>query len=319
MKKLLLLFAFFAAVAQSCDEPEDPYAEQRDLLEKQDFKISQHLEENNITAVKDDYGIYRVALEENPEGEEIAFGDVALVNYTISQLDGTLIGENEVESMRLGYLDPNQNNIQQRYLPTALFVALGHMREGETYRFYVPFNTAYGNFDLTGVVPNQSIIVIEMEVEEVYQTKEELFAADLAAIDSAVVAREDTVTDTLSTGIRKVLLEEGEGEMVDANDVVSVEYTGYLLNGKEFDSNTSAGDPLFEFVVGAGKTIPGFETAVKSMKKGEKAVFYIPSTQAYGSDGVFIGPELVRSKFNAAIPPHSPLIFEIELVELVKK
>lgn len=319
MKKLFLLFALFGAIVQSCDEPEDPYAEQKDLLEKQDFKISQYLEENGITAEKDGFGIYRVALEENAGGDEVEYGDVVKVSYTITQLDGTLIGENEEESMRLAYLDPAQNVIEQRYLPAAFFVALDYMREGETYRFYVPYTQAYRDFTLTGIVPDKSIVVIEMKVEEIYQTKEELLAADLAAIDSTIVAAEDTVTDTLSTGIRKILLEEGTGEMPDANDVVSLEYTGTLLNGKEFDSNTKAGRPLLEFAIGAGKTIPGFETAVKSLKKGEKAIFYIPSGQAYGGDGVFIAPDAVRSKFNAKIPPHSPLVFEIELVELVKK
>lgn len=309
-----------AIATQACLKTEDPNKEMLELLEKQDFKISQHLKENNITAEeKDANGVYRVALKENPSGEAIEYGDVALVDYTITQLDGTLIGQAE-ESMRLGYINPAQSRVEDRYLPPALFVALSYMREGESYRFYVPFNLAYGNATLTELLPDQSIIVLEMEVKELYKTRDALLAADLDSIDNVIEANEELqISDTLSGGVRKVLLTEGEGENPDAGDLVSLIYSGRFLNGTEFDGNTKPDQPLFQFSIGGGSTIPGFETAVKSMKKGEKAIFYLPSAQGYGEGGAYIAPRAVRAKFNAEIPPHSPLVFELELKELTKK
>ena len=323
MKKLFLLFALFGAIAQSCEEPEDPNAEVNDLLEKQDFKISQYLDGNNIAAEKDNLGIYRVALEENPEGEAIEVGDVALVDYKITQLDGTLIGEGE--DLRLVY------DSRATVVPAVLHFGLAYIQEGEKYRFYVPFKYAFGNYELDTLIPYRTIIVIEMEVEEVYQTAEELFEAELAVIDSAIADGSQPATDTLFSGIRKVLLEEGEGEAVDLKDVASVRYSGYFLNGEKFDSNTQPGKELYELIVGAGGSIAGFEAAVKSMREGEKAKFYIPSELAYGSTGWFIAPDTVREdllndeayrsywRSISRIPPFSPLVFEIELVELVKK
>lgn len=319
MKKGIVVCMLLAIAMQACLRSEDPNKEIQELLEKQDFKISQHLKENNITAEeKDANGVYRVALKENPSGEAIEFGDVAVVDYTITLLDGTLVGQAE-ESTRLGYLNPAQNRIEDRYLPTALFVGLSYMRQGETYRFYVPFNLAYGSQDLSELLPKQSIIVLEMEVKELYKTRDVLLAADLDSIDNVIEANEELqISDTLSGNIRKALLTEGEGETPDAGDKVSLIYSGRFLDGTEFDSNTKPDQPLFLFTIGEGKTIPGFETAVESMKKGEKAIFYLPSDQGYGEAGAYLAPKAVRAKFNAKIPPHSPLVFEIELKDLTK-
>ena len=327
MKKVSLFCLLLAFGVQACmDEEENLNQEIEDLRETQDVQISRFLEENNINAKKDAAtGVYVLPLVENPSGQAIATGDVAEVTYNITQLDGTSIGNNEGDSMRLAY-DPRSS-----YSPVYLYFALGHMREGEKYRFYIPFDYAYGNFQLEGVVPYRGIVVMELEVKDVYKTSEALKEGDVDMIERVVAARGQDA-DTLANSVRKVLLEAGEGEKPDAKDEVSVYYTGTYLNGEEFDSNTGASDKKFTFTIGAGSTIPGFETAVKSMKEGEKAVFYIPSGQAYGKGVIFAAPESIREKlskepglrqyFSAGqilMPPHSPLVFEIELVDIIKK
>jgi FKBP-type peptidyl-prolyl cis-trans isomerase FkpA len=83
-------------------------------------------------------------------------------------------------------------------------------------------------------------------------------------------------------------------------DSVKVHYVGRLLNGTEFDRS---GDKPFTLALGYGQVIPGWEDALLQMKKGEKAVVYIPSGQAYGVRG------------NRGIPPNSILVFDIEVVE----
>ncbi|MEK7503678.1 MAG: FKBP-type peptidyl-prolyl cis-trans isomerase [Patescibacteria group bacterium] len=99
-------------------------------------------------------------------------------------------------------------------------------------------------------------------------------------------------------------LKEGTGTVAKNGDVVSVHYTGTLLDGKKFDSSLDRGQP-FSFKLGAGQVIQGWDQGVLGMKVGEKRKLFIPSDLAYGSSGA-----------GGIIPPNAPLIFEVELLEI---
>lgn len=325
MKRLPIAIVLLAFAMQACFKNEDPNLEVKELLEKQDFKISEHVAE--IDSVdKDANGVYREVLIKNADGEEVEIGDVAEVQYKITQLDGTLIGESQDTTMRLGYVKSTAIGQSTTYAPMLLYYALQYMREGEKFRFYAPFTYGYNNYELANVIPYRSIVVLELEIKELYKTTEELLASDVELIEKVVTANEQEA-DTLASGIRKVVLSAGEGEQADEDDVVGVYYTGRFLTGTVFDTNTKAGNSLFSFTIGSNKTIPGFEKAILSMKKGEKAIFYLPSREAYDNAGWYIAPEAVRTDLKNSgqggqlinIPPHSPLVFEIELKELTKK
>ncbi len=324
MKRVPIALLLLAFAMQACFKNEDPNLEVKELLEKQDFKISQHLEENeNIT--KDASNVYREVLVANAEGAAVEVGDVAEVQYTITQLDGTLIGANPDTTMRLGYikLSSTQNTL---YIPQLLHHALQYMREGEKFRFYAPFTFGYNNYELANVIPYRSIVVLELEIKALYKTTDELLAQDIEIIEDRIAEREQEA-DTLASGIRKVVVTAGEGELADEDDVAEVYYTGSFLTGNVFDTNTKAGSSLLPVTVGTTNVISGFEKAIKSMKQGEKAIFYLPSREAYDNSGWYIAPEAVRADLKKSgqygqyvnIPPHSPLVFEIELKELTKK
>lgn len=99
------------------------------------------------------------------------------------------------------------------------------------------------------------------------------------------------------------ILKEGTGEEAKNNDLVSVHYTGTLLDGTKFDSSLDRGSP-FEFVLGAGSVIQGWEQGVLGMKVGEKRKLVIPPHLGYGASG------------SGIIPPNAYLVFEVELLEV---
>ena len=103
-------------------------------------------------------------------------------------------------------------------------------------------------------------------------------------------------------GIYYEILKKGSGKTPEAGKTVTVHYLGKLSDGTEFDSSYKRNQP-FDFVLGQGRVIQGWEETLKEMKKGEKRVVLLPPSMAYGSRG--IGP----------IPPNSYLIFEIELLD----
>ncbi|XP_062149948.1 peptidyl-prolyl cis-trans isomerase FKBP62-like [Alnus glutinosa] len=105
------------------------------------------------------------------------------------------------------------------------------------------------------------------------------------------------------TGLKKKLVKEGEGwETPGTGDEVEVHYTGTLLDGTQFDSSRDRGTP-FKFKLGQGQVIKGWDEGIKTMKKGEKAIFTIPSELAYGESG---SPP--------TIPPNATLQFDVELL-----
>ena len=121
--------------------------------------------------------------------------------------------------------------------------------------------------------------------------------------------KSDVATDTTyavtPSGLKYMILTEGKGKQPTAESSVTVHYTGELLNGEVFDSSVSRGEPA---TFPLNRVIPGWTEGVQLMKEGAKYTFFIPSDLAYGAQGV-----------PGAIPPHSTLIFEVELIKVNKK
>ena len=105
-------------------------------------------------------------------------------------------------------------------------------------------------------------------------------------------------------GIEYETLKEGNGAEAKAGQQVKVHYTGTLTDGKKFDSSRDRGQP-FDFSLGAGQVIKGWDEGVAGMKVGEQRKLTIPSDLAYGEEG---RPPV--------IPPKATLLFDVELIDV---
>lgn len=121
-----------------------------------------------------------------------------------------------------------------------------------------------------------------------------------AAGDSTSSAASTQVTKLETEDVRK-----GTGATAEPGDRLTMNYRGTLLNGKEFDS--SYGREPFQFQLGAGEVIPGWDQGIQGMKVGGKRKLRIPAELAYGAQSP--SPD---------IPANSPLLFEVELLDVQK-
>jgi FKBP-type peptidyl-prolyl cis-trans isomerase len=108
---------------------------------------------------------------------------------------------------------------------------------------------------------------------------------------------------TTSSGLIYWDIRVGNGEVAKEGNRVRVHYTGWLTNGKKFDSSVDAGKP-FDFTIGNGEVIKGWEEGVAGMRVGGKRQLRIPPDLAYGADGTADG----------TIPPNAILIFDVQLL-----
>lgn len=107
---------------------------------------------------------------------------------------------------------------------------------------------------------------------------------------------------TTASGLKYTDVTEGTGASPTKGKLVTVHYTGTFEDGKKFDSSVDRNEP-FQFVIGAGQVIAGWDEGVMSMKVGGKRKLVIPPDLAYGSRGA-----------GGVIPPNATILFEVELL-----
>ncbi len=109
-------------------------------------------------------------------------------------------------------------------------------------------------------------------------------------------------TTTTASGLVYEDVVEGNGAEATAGQFVSVHYTGWLTNGKKFDSSKDRNEP-FDFPLGGRQVIAGWDEGVQGMKIGGTRKLTIPPTLGYGARGA-----------GGVIPPNATLVFEVELL-----
>ena len=164
------------------------------------------------------------------------------------------------------------------------------MKTGGVRTIIIPSKLAYGEAGIGFIPPNTDLKVV----------------VDLLEVKDKVVAEmwqvDTTLFKTTASGLKYVIISEGEGPAVEAGKVITVHYSGYLEDGTLFDSSIERDEPI-QFIVGQGQVIPGWDEGMLLLKKGDKARFIIPPQLGYGETQL------------EKIPANSTLIFDTEIVD----
>lgn len=169
-------------------------------------------------------------------------------------------------------------------------------------------------FRINDIMTNEKFMTYEQEVMNTFLINQ--LKKDTRKID-AYLNEKGLKADTLPSGLRYIITSTGTGETAKSGQTVKVNYTGYLLNGPYFDSSIQSVaeeknlyDPgrtygPYEVTIDQSSVIQGWHDALKTLNKGAKGTFYIPSTLAYGPQ-----------QRSAVIKPNSILVFELEMVDI---
>ncbi len=149
-----------------------------------------------------------------------------------------------------------------------------------------------------------TMIALQKEMMEKQATKSKELGTKSKKEGADFLAKKKTEKDVkvLASGLMYKVIKTGKGKTPKLTDNVTTNYSGTLIDGKEFDSSYKRGQPA---TFGVNGVIKGWTEALQLMKEGDKWELYIPSDLAYGEAGA-----------GANIPPNSTLIFELELIKV---
>ena len=158
---------------------------------------------------------------------------------------------------------------------------------------------------LTGATPAISHTEARQIVNEYFEKLEARINAENIEKDKTFLEenKKNPNVKVLPSGLQYEVIREGNGKHPKATDQVRCHYEGTLIDGTLFDSSVRRGQPA---VFGVNQVIKGWVEALQLMSEGAKWKLYIPSELAYGAAGA-----------GEMIPPHSTLIFEVELLEVL--
>jgi FKBP-type peptidyl-prolyl cis-trans isomerase len=288
----------------SAESPEKMKTDEQVALKK-------YLADNNITTPPTASGIYIIESVQG-QGIKIDSGAMVKLHFSVSKVDGKQIFSS------FDRPEPLKFQYGQKFDTQGLEEAVGTMKKGGKAKVIVPSAMAFGEMGRGNVVPPYTTLVYEVEIVNV-QSKAE-YEKELAEAKKKEQQKQEAAKGEESTQRQKYLKDnkitvkptasglyyiekvKGTGAQAVAGKRVKVDYTGRLLNGKEFDS--SKGKKPYEFTLGKGQVVRGWDEGIAMMKKGGKATLIVPSSLAYGDRDM------------GDIPPYSTLVFDVELVDV---
>jgi len=280
------------------------------LRQAEPEKLNKYLTSNNITTKPLASGLYFIE-DQAGSGNIPKTGDMVKINFAVSLIDGKEL----FSTVKNG--GPMPVEIGKPFENKGFEEAVAMMKKGGKAKLIVPSSLAFGEqgrgqmvapfttliYDVE-VVDIKSKAIYEKEKGEAQKTQEQAAAkakADEPVLLQKYIKDNNITTKPLASGLYYIEAKKGPGAKAVKGKSVSVNYTGKLLNGNVFDS--SIGKKPFNFVLGQGQVMPGWEEGIALMSVGGKAKLIVPSSLAYGAQSM-----------GEKIPAYSTLVFEVELL-----
>lgn len=280
--------------------------------------LDDYLRENNLQTQATGDGLHYI-IEKPGNGTSPADGQYALINFKAMLLDSTVFDQSDAG-------DPFVFQVGNREVIKGLDKAVRLLKKGGKAVFYLPPNLGYMHYGVKDQVPPNSPLIYEVELLDVMdfgqydlymrqlEEKERMefeqqdkaqFQKDLQLIQDYAAAHQLKTKNTPS-GLSYIITKAGKGENAKPGSRLTVAYEGYLTDDSPFEK--SADTKPFEFILGQGKAMEGWEEGLQFFNKGSEGWLLIPSKLAYGQLAIHEG--------DIHIPASSVLVFKVKVLDL---
>lgn len=239
------------------------------------------------------------------KGAKAKEGDYVKYYSTIRTTDNkTLFSLSEIQKPQYGLVAKPAGKGD----PIEILTMLG---KGDSASCLVPAEKFFRQYDPPAPLKKSDNIQLDIKVLDILSKEQyDAMIAAQAAFNpeeesiKSYIAKNNLTATRLPSGLYYVIEKQGSGKQPATGNMVKVNYTGRLLDGTEFDSSLKPGRTPFEFTIGQGQVIKGWDEGIPMFKAGGKGKLLIPSALGYGENGT------------GNIPPNSVLVFDIELLEV---
>ena len=245
--------------------------------------------------------------KQNPNAQQVQEGDVLVGELTV-KFDTVTIFSTKGQARRIAQAVPNfEIHVGEGLLMMHVGDVATFALDADTMAKYLQPNQMpptykpgkgmkfYYEVSLQDIVTKEELMQEQANFEANMEERRNSEPTELAEY----IQNNNITAKPNAEGLYVIVKKRGTGAKVMAGNEVTVKYTGSLLDGTVFDSNT------FSFVIGQEKVFRGWDQGLMGLNVGTSAQLIIPSNMAYGSRG-----------FGDKIPPYSPLVFEVEILEV---
>ncbi len=281
--------------------------------------LARFLKDNNIKTRETGEGIHYI-LEQKGVGQYPQKGDYVMVRFKASLLNGQVFDQSTEG-------EPFIFQVGNREVIRGFDKSVQLLKTGGKGTFYLPPSLGYREQGVRDKVPPNSPLKYEIELvqimdyeaydqymrklEERERREYEYERARIAQRDRKLIAdyiKEKGLHATvLPSGLGYAILSEGEGLVAKTGQRLKVEYEGFLLNGTPIEQPSAKKN--YEFYLGAGTVMPGWEEGLQHFRKGSEGWLIIPSQLAYGAMAI--------KEDHIDIPANSPLVFWVKVLEIL--
>lgn len=254
-----------------------------------------------------------IVMESTGKGKKAQMGDYVNFDFTICSANGDTI-------MNSFGIDPVEMQYGEEFICRGVNEAIGMVPVGGTSRFVVPSSLAFDSVGYETYIQPYMPMVLTLKLNEVmdkatYEKRQAALEAKqkaeierLKALEPKAIAdyvkKNNVTVEPTESGLYILDREEGEGDVAQWGDEVAVHYVLRNLKGEPIESSYDYGRPMV-FTIGGGEMIFAIDEALMTMAPGAKVTLLTPSRLAFG-----------EVNLGEALPPYSPLVIDLELVEI---
>lgn len=280
------------------------------LKKKEEDALKKYLSDNKITVEPLPSGLYFVETQRG-SGARIDTGSWIKINFSVGLVDGKKVFSTQDRG------EPMEFEYGTNFDTPGFEEGISKMLKGGKATVIAPSRIAFGDKGRGSLIPPYATIVYNVEIVDVKSKAEhekeatEKKKAETAKLETnkrqegerlnKYLAEHKITVKPTASGLYYIEKVKGTGTKAAAGKKVKVHYTGTLLDGTKFDSSRDRNQP-FEFTLGQGQVIKGWDEGIALMNVGGKATLVIPSNIAYGERDM------------GKIPPYSTLVFDVELL-----